>query len=410
MAASFDMAAANFALKELYDGQVPTDLVYKNNPLLTLMPKDTGFGGEYKPIPVISSPSMGRSVTFANAQGNQTALQGQKFLLTSKSDYSIATIDNRTLMSMREDKMAFLRGAKTVIDGAFEAATLSLASALYRSGTGSIAQVSTSTGLSTGVITLQDPNSATQFEYGMTLQAAATDGGTPRAALGYVISVDRTGGTITVSAVAQGGVPGSPSGWTTSDFLLVQGDSNGKISGLAAWVTSTTPTSTDNFYGVNRSPDPTRLAGVRYPGSNQPIDEAIIGATALVAREGGMPDYFFCNFASWTALQWSLGSKVRYEDVAGPAGIMFESIVINGPQGKIKVIADRNCPGYTGYLLQMNTWTLDTLGNAPQVIPYPDGIQILRVGNSDAAEVRVGMYGNVECRAPGKNAYVALSQ
>lgn len=406
--ASFDMAAANFALKELYDGQVPTDLVYKNNPALTLIPKDTGFGAEYKPIPVISTPSMGRSSTFSNAQGNQTALQGQKYLVTSKSDYSIATIDNRTLQSMREDKMAFLRGAKTVIDGAFEAATLSIASALFRSGTGSIGQVSS---ITTGVITLVDPNSATQFEYGMTLQCAATDGGTPLGALGYVISVDRTGGTVTVSATAQGGAAGTPTGWNNVNYyLLVQGDSNLKISGFAAWIPSTTPTSTDNFYGVNRSPDPTRLAGVRYNGSNQPIDEAIIGATALVAREGGMPDYCFMNFASWTALQWSLGSKVRYMDVKGPADIMFEAIVINGPQGPIKIIADRNCPGYTAYLLQMNTWKLETLGTCPQIIPYPDGIQILRVGNADAAEVRVGYYGNGTCYGPGKNAVLSLSQ
>ena len=64
----YDLTAANAALKELYAGQEVKNLVYKTNPFMALVPKDTEFEGEYKPIPVIIGASQGRSSTFANAQ------------------------------------------------------------------------------------------------------------------------------------------------------------------------------------------------------------------------------------------------------------------------------------------------------------------------------------------------------
>jgi hypothetical protein len=170
----YDLTAANAALKELYAGQEVKNLVYKTNPFMALVPKDTEFEGEYKPIPVIIGASQGRSSTFANAQGNQSPVQAYKFLLARRSDYSIATLDNQTMLASRSDKGSFIRGAKTVIDGAFRSITLSLASSLFRSGTGTIGQISS---ISAGVITLADPNSVVQFELNMVLQANVADGG-----------------------------------------------------------------------------------------------------------------------------------------------------------------------------------------------------------------------------------------
>ena len=176
---------------------------------------------KYKPIPIITGASQGRSAVFATAQTNQSAAQIEAFLLTRVRDYSIARIDNETMLASKSDKGAFLKGSKVVIDGAIKAITLSIASALFRSGTGSIGKISA---ISTGVITLVDPQSVTQFEINMVLQAAATDGATPRAALGYVVAVDRTAGTVTVASSGLGGSAATPTSWAANDFLLVQGD------------------------------------------------------------------------------------------------------------------------------------------------------------------------------------------
>jgi hypothetical protein len=401
-----DLTAMNAALKELYDGQTVENLVYADNPLAALIPKKTDFGGKYKPIPIITGASQGRSATFSNAQGNQSAVNIESFLLTRVSDYSIAQIDNQTMLASRTDKMAFLEGSKVVIDGALRSLTLSMASAQYRSGTGSIGQIATG-GITAGVITLANAADVVQFEVNMTLQANATDGGTPRATLGYVVAVNRSLGTVTVSDTAQGGAAGSPVGWIAGDYLLVQGDNNAKMSGLAAWVPAASPSAT-TFFGVDRSQDVTRLGGVRYDGSAQSIEEALIDGSSLLAREGGKASHAFMNFASYSALEKALGSKVQYVDLKGPADIAFRGIQINGANSMIKVIPDRNCIPQTAFLLQLDTWAMNSLGDAPQILRYGDGLEMLRVYNADAGEVRCGYYGQVACNAPGWNCNVAL--
>lgn len=367
-----------------------------------MVPKKTDFGGKYKPIPIVTGVSQGRSATFANAQGNQSAVQIESFLLTRMSDYSIATIDNQTMLASKTDKMAFLEGAKLVIDGAIRSCTNSLASALFRSGTGTIGQIGAVVG---NQFTLTNASDIVQFENNMYLVSSATDGGAPVGApsVGIVTAVDRTNGIITIGA-------GAPAGWIVGGFLSVQGDLNAKISGLNAWIPPTNPSATA-FYGVNRSVDVTRLGGVRFDGTSESIEEALIDGSSLLAREGGKPDVAIVNFASYSALEKSLGSKVQYVDLnlKGPAGIAFRGIMVNGANSMIKVFPDRNQLPQTCHLLQMDTWTLQCLGDAPQILRYGDGLEMLRVYNADAGEVRVGYYANLSTNAPGWNANVQLS-
>lgn len=309
------------------------------------------------------------------------------------------------MLASKTDKMSFLEGSKVLIDGAITSITLSLSSALFRSGTGSIGQIST---ISSGAIALSDVNSIVQFEVNMVLQAAATDGGSPRAALGYVVSVDRSAGSMVVST-SYGGAAASPAAWAANDFLLVQGDSNAKIKGLLAWLPTTVPGSSDNFFGVNRSVDSTRLAGVRYDGSAQPIEEALIDSSSLLAREGGKPDVCIMSYASYSALEKSLGAKVVYIDLKAPMNdIAFRGIEVNGANSRIKCFPDRSCPSKQAFLLTMKSWCLESLGDAPQILRYGDGLEMLRVYNADAGEVRVAYYANLSCNAPGWNANVQL--
>jgi hypothetical protein len=401
-----DLSAMNAALKELYAGQVVENLVYADNPFLALVPKFTEFGGKYKPIPIISGVSQGRSATFANAQGNQSPVQIQSFLLSRATDYSIASLDNQTMLASKTDKMAFLEAAKVYVDGAIRSITLSLASASFRSGTGSIGQISGS--VSSGVITLSNSDDVVQFEINMTLQAAATDGGTPRAALGYVVGRSVSAGTITVAAT-MGGAAASPSGWSANDYLLVQGDSNAKIVGLEGWLPTTAPASGESFFGVDRSVDSWRLGGGRYDGSSQSIEEALIDASSLVAREGGRPKVCVMNYSSWGALEKALGSKVQYVDQKGPAEIAFRGIRVHGANSTIDVFPDRSCQARKAYLLQMDNWCLESLGDAPQILRYGDGLDMLRLATADASELRVAYYANLRTNAPGWSCNVKLS-
>lgn len=401
-----DLSAANFALKELYDGQQVEDEDYKDNPFFALVKKSTDFVGSLHPVPLIYSVSQGGSATFSVAQGAQTPVQGVRFQVTRKRNYDVASIDNETMLASASDMGAFIEGATTVIDAARRNSVLNISSALFRDGTGTRGAIATG-GITSGVITLADANTVTQFEVNMTLQANSTSGGTPRAALGYVIAIDRDAGTVTVST-SLGGAAASPASWQAGDSLLRYGDNNATLTGLAGWLPTTAPTSSDNFYGVNRSADVSRLAGIRYNGAAQDIPEALDGLTTRICREGGTPNYCFVSFNSFLALKYALGSKVIYDSFM-VGNISFESIKINTPKGPCRVMADRSCPGQTAYALTMSNWTLKTLGPCPQILTYGDGNTFLRVSNADAGEVRVGTYGNLECNAPGYSGVGTLS-
>lgn len=416
------------ALKELYTGDdYMKDLVYENNPFLALVPKDespSGFAGKYIPVPLIYGTPQGRSATFSSAQGNQTAPSLASFFVYRVSNYQLVTITNELLEATANDAGAFVDEAKLNMDTGFRNISNDLALDLFSDGSGSRGQISS---ISTGVITLTASAQIVNFEVGMSLVTYSVSGSTPTqstsAAVGYIIAVNRSAGTLTVSTT-QGGSAGTPTNWSTSfPYIAVQGDINFvssglatanalKVSGLGAWFPVTAPGSSDSFWGVNRSADVTRLGGVRFDGSNETIEEALIDASALVAREGGRPDMCFMSFASWSALEKSLGSKVQYVDVKHEeADIAFSGIRVHAPYGPITVIPDRSCPAQTAYLLTMKTLKFRSLGRAPHVLTYGlEGLEGIRVGTADALEIRIGYYGNLICNAPGWNCVVQLSQ
>lgn len=396
-----DLAAANAALREWYDDAKVQNQTYEENPGLALVPKNTKATGKYIPVPVIYEVNQGRSATFSNAQGNQSPAQLASFFLTRKRDYDVATIDNETLEAAEDNKGGFLDEATLLIDMAHRGLTISAASALFRDGTGTIGVIAAA-GITSGVITLSNPADVSQFGINQTVQANATSGGTPRAALGYVIGRNVAAGTVTVASTGQGGAAGSPAGWTGGDSLVVQGDNNGKISGFQAWLPTTAPTGSDNFYGVNRSVD-SRLYGLSYDGSAQPIEEALIDHSMLLGREGSSPSHWLTNFGTLAALNKALGAKVNFVDLKGPADIAFRGIEVHGANTVIKCVADRSCPVQRGMLLKMNTWKLHSIGDVPKILRYGDGKDMLRVYNADAAEARMGYYGNLGCNAPGWN-------
>lgn len=393
----YDLTAATAAAKELYDNQKVASVVMSSSPFLALVPKKTNFVGSQYPIAVKYGQSQGRSASFANAQTNQSAPQLKRFNVTRVRDYSIATIDRETMLASASDMGAFLDGLTLEMDSAMQTLEMSMSSAVFRSGTGSIGAIST---ITSGVILLTNISDHVQYEVNQVLQANATDGGTPRTALGYVIAVDRTLGKVTVSATA-GGAAGTPTSWAANDFLLMQGDNNAKMAGLLAWLPTVAPTAGDSFFGVDRSVDPVRLAGFRADYSNMSLEEAFNTGSSELSRLGGKPNYAIVNNTTWTAIQNALGSKVQIVDIKSDVGIGFRGLVIQGAVGPITILADPFCPPATCFMLTLSTWELKSLGDAPHI--QEDNGQMLTVGTADAREIRISLYGNIVCKEPGHN-------
>ena len=138
-----------------------------------------------------------------------------------------------------------------------------------------------------------------------------------------------------------------------------------------------------------------------------PTEEALIEGAAVVGREGGKLDHYFMNYAKYSGLEKSLGSKVQYVDAHANAEIAFRGIQINGPRGAINVMPDQNCASNRIFGLQLNMWKLYSLGKAVRVIDT-DGLQMLRQSTADGVEVRYGFYGNMATRAPGYNVNIQV--
>lgn len=435
MAATYSTAVNQLAaLKELYTGDhFMKDLVYRKNPFLALVPKDEspqGMAGKYIPVPLVYAPTQGRSATFTNAQSNQFPAQLKSFFVYRVSNYSLATITNELLEATVGDAGAFIDEGKLQVDAAIRSISNDLAFDLFRIGTGSrgvigtFAQNGTVAGGTT--ITLNDPQLIVNFEVNMILVASASDGGTPSTDTVTITNINRSTGTIlgTASAATLSG------NWATGGYMVVQGDigSGGasatgtdpqsttttgylKVTGLNGWLPTNGPATGDSFWGVDRTADSTRLAGVNYNATNESIEEGLIDATTLVAREGGEPDMGWVAFNSWSALEKEVGAKVQYVQVKHDmADIAFKGMTVNAPYGPLTVIADRSCLSKTAFLLEMDSWKFRSLGKAPHILTYGrEGLEGIRVYNADALEIRCGFYGNLVCQSPGFNAVVQLS-
>jgi len=410
MAASASATPLNFntvqeAVKIHYKPQRVRNMVYKNNPFLGLIPKFTKFGGLSMPIPLRFSDPQRRAATFATGQGNTSTSKLAQFSLTRVKDYGFAFIDGETIQATKGDNNAFLRYLTMEIDGAINSITRSLAVSLYRDGSGSIGACNADPGTGT-TVTLSNTEDVTNFEVGMNLVFAADAASALRAGGARTISaVNRATGVITVSAAMDAAVAINDLIFQEGDYLAA--DNRLKVSGLDAWVPSAAPSAT-TFFGVNRTSDTTRLGGVRFDGSSMPIEEALIGAAAQIARDGGRPDLALCDFATYATLEKALGSRVVYSTLKAPdVDVGFSGISVVGPNGSVNIIPDYNCQPNTMWLLQKDTWVLATLGDAPQFLDL-DSLRMLRDAGSDAYEVRLGYYGQVGCYAPGWNCRIAL--
>ena len=405
MSAYLDLPAGNAALKEWYDAGTVEILAADDNPFLTMVPKNTKATGKYVTVPIVYETSQGSSATFANALANQSPGLLAEFLVPLVPDYAIATLGHQAMLASQDDKGGFLDFATLFVDLAITSASSRQSSALFRSGTGTIGKISS---ISTGVITLTNPADIAQFGINQTLQANSSDGGSPRTALGYVIARDVMAGTVTVASSGMGGIAATPTSWTTSDFLLVQGDNNAKLKGLSAWLPKTSPATSSSFYNVDRSVD-SRLYGLYFNGSNMAVEEALIDAAMLVRREGGRPKHLIWNYGSEAALIKALGARREFCDWKGPGEIGFRGVNIQGPAGVIECFGDRSCEAGAGYLVQMNTWKLHSLNTVPHVARYGDGLDMLRLSSADASEVRVNSYAALASRAPGWSSQIAFS-
>jgi hypothetical protein len=405
---SLDLTALTAVLKVQYTQKKVNTLAYDKNPFWAMVKKRTDFLGVNKVVAIRNGQPQGRGADFTTAIANVSPSVYNRFTVTRSRDYAFARVFGEAVEASAKDAGSLLQGLKNEIDGAIYTATRSIAVNLFGNGGGARGQIAS--GQATATVTLTRPEDTVNFEVGMYLKTSTADGtsGSLKAGRVQVTGVDRVTGTVTASGNWTAGIATA----AANDFIFQEGDNvsnNSMLAGLGAWIPSTTPTSTA-FFGLDRSTDPVRLGGVRYSaGSGGPIEEILIDTAALLVREGSRPDTVFLNPLDYANLIKALSGKVLYDRSRSfdMPDIGFEAVKLMGPAGPMKVLADLNCPRGRGYMLQLDTWTFESLGGAPKILNL-DGQDMLRDATADAYIIRVGYYGNLTCEAPGWNAVFTL--
>lgn len=393
-------------LKELYPQRVIDNMVYAGAPLLAMLPKSEEFYGDQLILAAQHGNPQGRSATFLNAQANASPSTLKKFVLTRVSDYAVATLTTELIESSANNKGAIVAALKNEVDSALMQLGRSWHHACYNVAGGAIGQVGAFTTSAT-TFTLANIEDVANWEIDQTIVANNTnDGVSVRAGTVLVTAVNRDTGVITGDT--QWDLPDGITGFAVNDFVFVQGDPGNKVSGLLGWLPTTAPTGGDSFFGVDRSVDPTRLAGVRFDGSALSIEEALIQGASRIARQGKLarPDYCFMHTVDFGNLIVALGSKKEYHtERIGDIG--FDGVLLHTPAGTIKVFPDFQCPNGTAFMLTMRTWKWWGLKKSPRLITV-DGLRLLRQSAADGVEFRAVYRGQLGCTAPGFSGQITL--
>jgi hypothetical protein len=306
-----------------------------------------------------------------------------------------------------------MRALKFEMDSVMYSLKESVCTQLWRNGTGTVARLSSTQVLSSTTVTLSNPQDIVNLAYNMKVAFSATDGGAVKSSPAFIVSIDKIKGTFQLSATMGGTATALNTLVPTiavSDYIYSSaGDLNKAIDGFQAWLPGSNVTSTP-FMGVDRTKSTAELAGIYLDGSGGTIEEALIGASTMLARMGASADYCFVNANGWNQIQIACASKLVYVNVTPPdmPTIGFQGMKIVGAgTGDITVLFDPKVPDGYAFLLQMDTWTLWSIGD-PVALYNADGLAFLRQNSADTVMFHARSYMNIGCTAPGYNCQLKL--
>jgi len=394
-------------LKTKYNQPKVYWLAYKNNPGFATIRKDESFGGANKIIAVQTEAPQGAGANITIAQQNLNPGQYSAFTITRVSDYAVARITGEAMKAAEGNENALLALWKREMDGALHVNKRSASIHLFRTGKGGRGVISAGSNINTSSITLATTTDITNFSVKMRVQAAASDGAAYRSsgANAQIQVIDRVNGTMNTTNAWDTYIAAIAAG----DTLSRNGDganasTNVMLTGMGGWCPQTAPTAA-SFFGVDRSSDTVRLGGLRYNATGVPMSEALVEATSMVQVEGAEGDLMaWIHPRDRANLTKELGARVQFTRVetavkGSSAKIGFDAVKVNFDGTEVTMMSDLNVPKGTVFVSQWDTWSLESLGPAPQILNF-DKNDFLRLSADDSYEVRVGYYAQVACAAP----------
>lgn len=401
-------------LKEMWPQDEIYDLLYENMPFLAMVPKDTEFYEKVRHVALGYGTGQGISADFATAKAAKSASKEAKFDVTTVTHYSLFSITRKLIRQSKNKRGAIVAALARESELALKGWKRDLAIYLPGNGGGALARGNSSWTVTGSTVTLSDVNQIVNFEIGMQLQFASTDGssGSVRSGFVTVSTIDPDAGAFTT---AESNITTAVPGVANNDYIFRNGNFGAVVPGVAAFIDATGGSSTPALFGMTRSDMPTRKAGIRVSGSTLLPREAAMKAAKEIFVMGGKPSHYFMHPNDYLNLQLDLSSAGVLVNMKEPGasigsykfGMPFDGIGFMGPSGIVKCFPDYTFTNAVAELMDLRTWRLSSTGELCYM-DDEDGNRILREENADAYEGRVvGDYA-LYTEAPGYNARVAL--
>jgi hypothetical protein len=380
-------------IKHMYPD--PNDVLvamYENNTAFAMLKKSFDGYGKSWHMPVRIAHTAGRSHSFAKAKANKNASAVVEYQISITDNYSLYSVDGRLQRQTANSKGAFVEAFEFELDSAMDAMKRNMGYEPYLNGGGAIGQISASSNVATATITLANINDIVKFEKNQPLVTSLTDGTTGAVKLGQVTvkAIDRDLGTITVDQASWDDPAGIPT-VAAGDFIFTAGDFGLGIKGFDAWIPASAPTPGDNFFLLDRSVDPVRLAGSRLDLRTLGPEEQIQKMCQVSVRNGGKLSHIFDNDLDFLALILALGSRRVVVNTEVDAVVGFEGVKVATGVGTVEVYSDYNATQGISYGVDLDKWELKGPGQFP-FIDARDGNKILREDSADAYEGRIIAY------------------
>ena len=408
-----DTTTASFIYKRKYAGKRPTLLSMRYHPTLQRIAKKDGFNG------YDSAGTFWYSVIRANPQGVGTfagaqsvsggsapggASSGNQFGAQQRFLYGVINLAGPAVRKAKGNDGAFLDLVTMESEGIFREMGDTCAFQLQGDGYAARGQRASA---STDVITLAVADTARNFKEGMVVVASPNaDGTSPRSGSTYIVKVDEDAGTIELNSAA------AISSFADNDYLFRSGETAADgtvIDGMESIIPLTAPGGSDSFRSVNRSVNPTRLAGRRLNDTTTSIEENAGLVAVKVGQSGKRATDLALNPVKFWEVVRRLNAKVEYDDGGGTAGYGFEYFKIATPAGTLMAYSDADVPTNRGRVLNPADWEWKHLGS-PWIHEINDDKKgfFLRKDGADAIEGRVITEGNVICWDPAAQGVFAI--
>lgn len=410
------MAAASAStyklLRELWPQNSIYDLLFSESPTVGLIPKDTSFYEKKRYIAVGYGGPQGIGVAFADAKQFKTASKAVEFAVTPVTYYGAFSLEGRLMRQAKSNKAIIVDPMKRESKNMFLGIKRRWAKDIHGNGGGAIGRILSTSTLTSQTITLDTGVDIRNFEVGMPLQTATTDGSSGGSVDTGYVTVASIGGTDTAPTITidQSSWSGAIPAVTTTSYIFPYGCFGGVITGLDGWLPNHSG-SPGTLFGVTRTTYADRLAGKVVSVAGLGMRQAFLKMARVSYDNYGSPDTILTSTRNWESLANELQSANVLNFQAVPAsgvgnykvGVSYEAIKLVGPKGPLSVIADPDMPDTYSRCLQIDTFKLASTGELLSWIDgaSPDAPMIEDA--ADAVECRAVSDLQFYCEAPGAN-------